>query len=90
MRENPAWTVPLSTSNLDDAILRTWGLRALSSQEAADDGVGDDDESNIDIITKLPIETPVRLPSGHVVDESTYQILKQTTGKDPFNFSPLT
>lgn len=78
---NPAWVIPLSTSELDDAILRIWGIQNLSSQQSSED---------VDIITQLPIENPVRLPSGHVVDESTYTILRQTTGKDPFNFSPLT
>jgi hypothetical protein len=42
-----------------------------------------------DAITKIRIEDPVRLPSGQYVDRSTYHILRQTTGKDPFNMASL-
>lgn len=85
LAKNPAWIVPLRTSELSDEILSWWGIQKIET----DDDVESPSSPNIDIITKLPIEDPVTLPSGHVVDRSTYTILLQSSGKDPFNMEPL-
>ena len=69
---NPAWVIPMRTSSLPKDTLEWWDLRPLEIVEEDD---GSQDDRPIDAITQLPIEDPVTLPSGQVIDRSTYSIL---------------
>lgn len=81
LRSHAPWNVPLIVSELDPAHKEWWGVKDCVIEK--------NEEVNMDAVTQLPIEDPVCLPSGQYVDRSTYDILRQTTGKDPFNMVPI-
>jgi hypothetical protein len=49
-------------------------LHADTNLEDSEEEYSDDDE-NLDSITRIRMENPVRLPSGSMVDRSTYTML---------------
>lgn len=81
LRNHVPWIVPLIVSDLDESKKQWWGIQGIKRELVTD--------VMEDAITNIPIEDPVCLPSGQYVDRSTYQILRQTTGKDPFNMASL-
>lgn len=81
--ENPTWRYLLTNSDLSESRLKWWNLPENLKQN------NEDEEQKLDVITHLPIENPVSLPSGQVVDKATYSMLLSTSGKDPYTLAEL-
>ena len=79
---NPYFTEQLLQD--PDVDLEWWGLYRRDSGMSV---IEMDDE--LDAITFIHMEHPVILPSGQKVDRSTYQLLLQNDGKDPFTREDL-
>lgn len=65
-----------------DVDLEWWGLYRREQETIEMD-------TELDAITFIQMEHPVSLPSGQKVDRSTYQLLLQNDGKDPFTREDL-
>ena len=87
LRNNPVWSrAIISHLYQNKSLIDWWQLCADSDEEEDDDS---DDEETLDAITRIRMENPVRLPSGSMVDRTTYTMLLQTSGKDPFTMVDL-
>ena len=63
-----------------DVDLEWWGLYRREKEQM---------DTELDSITFIHMEHPILLPSGQKVDRSTYQLLLQNDGKDPFTREDL-
>ena len=85
LMKNPIWSRNIIV-NMDQKldILEWWKLHSEDYRES-----DEDEDETLDAITRMRMESPVRLPSGSMVDRSTYIMLLQTSGKDPFTMVDL-